>query len=392
MDAPPGFSAIDGFGGFETMDLRIGATVAVVIAGLVVIRYGVPWAVTEARRGLGRVFLRGIVAEWQSRIDRVTPWWLSASLVVRILQVAVGAVGVFTVLLVWGQQALAFAFLAALTLSMPVLTQVAVTVGLFVAAWIGVDLLDSWLENITERSEGFTKHQEEITLRLLQITLFIAIGLAVLTLWGVDLGGLLVGAGFLGIVVGMAARQTLGSLLAGFVLMFSRPFEIGDWVEIGEQEGIVTDITIVNTRLENFDGEFVVLPNDVVSNQTIINRSKKGRLRLRVEVGVDYEADPERAQEVAVEALSDVDSLLTVPRPVAVTRRLADSAVVIELRFWIDKPSARRRAKATSEAIRAVKRAFDREDIKIPFPQRELTGREETGGFRVVGSGAPGDD
>ncbi|MGM0398695.1 MAG: mechanosensitive ion channel family protein, partial [Halobacteriota archaeon] len=88
----------------------------------------------------------------------------------------------------------------------------------------------------------------------------------------------------------------------------------------------------------------------------------------------------------------DVNQLLSVPRPVAVTSRLGDSAVILELRFWIDKPSARRRAKATSAAVRAVKSAFEAENIKIPYPQRELTGRREAGGFRVIDSSSGADD
>ncbi|MFB6125024.1 MAG: mechanosensitive ion channel family protein [Halanaeroarchaeum sp.] len=391
MAFPPAAAAIQDFAGLGTTEGRIGATLLLAALTVVVLRTVVPWTVTTFRHWIAAVLVRGFVATVRDRLADVMPWWLSERFAVRALQLVVLAAAVFAALLVWGEGSLVVEVATAVTLSVPVMTQVAITLALFVSAWFGVDVLQAWLDGVTERSEQFSKHQEEIAFRVLQITLFSAVGLGVLTLWGVDLGGLLVGAGFLGIVVGMAARQTLGSLLAGFVLMFSRPFEIGDWVQIGDQEGIVTDITIVNTRLENFDGEFVVIPNDMVSNATILNRSKKGRLRLRVEVGVDYESDPDRAQEVAVEALSAVDTLLTVPRPKALTRRLADSAVVIELRFWIDKPSARRRAKATSEAIRAVKRAYDEAGIKIPYPQRELTGREETGGFRVVGTDSPTD-
>jgi len=303
--------------------------------------------------------------------------------------VVTGVLTVIVVLLVWNQRALVQYLIQTLTISIPVLGQIGLTILLFVLAWVGVDVLDSWLDEMTERSEQFSRHQEEITFRVIQISLFTAVALGALTMWGVNLGGMLVGAGFLGIVVGIAAQQTLGSLLAGFVLMFSRPFEIGDWVQIGEEEGIVTDITVVNTRMENFDGELVVLPNDTVSNSTLINRSTKGRLRLRIQVGIDYDADPDQAQDVAADALSDLDQLLSVPRPVAITRNLGDSAIILELRFWIDKPSARRRARATSAAVRAVKRAFDEEGIKIPYPQRELMGREESGGFQVLEPGNP---
>jgi small-conductance mechanosensitive channel len=241
------------------------------------------------------------------------------------------------------------------------------------------------ISEVTGGTDRISEHQREIIYRLTQVTLYAVVGLVVLSILTDNLGSLLVGAGFLGIVVGMAARQTLGAVLAGFVLMFSRPFEIGDWVEIGEQEGIVTEITIVNTRLQTFDGEMVVLPNDEVSSQAITNRTHKGRLRLEVEIGVDYDADPQEAAEIAREALDEVEEILDVPTPQVVLKRFADSSVVLGVRAWIGEPSARRKWRARTAMISAVKAAFERESIKIPFPQRELTGRQESGGFRLTG-------
>ncbi len=219
--------------------------------------------------------------------------------------------------------------------------------------------------------------------RVLQVLVVTAAAVGALTVWGVNLGGLFVGAGFLGIVIGTAARTTLGSLIAGFVLMFSRPFELGDWVALDGQEGIVADITIVNTRIRNQYGEEIVLPNDKVANATITNRSRLGQLRLSVDVGVDYDADLERAETVVLEALEGVSTVLSNPTPQVVPKSLGDSAVVLECRFWIDNPSAARRTVATAAVVREVKTALDEADVKIPYPQRELLGREEAGGFRV---------
>jgi small-conductance mechanosensitive channel len=237
---------------------------------------------------------------------------------------------------------------------------------------------------LTGTTGHISEHEREILFRLTQVAMYTVAVLAAVGLFTQNLGGLLVGAGFLGIVVGMAARQTLGAVLAGFVLMFSRPFEIGDWVQVGEQEGIITRISIVNTRIQTFDGEYVMLPNDEVSSKPITNRTRKGRLRVEVEVGVDYEADPSHAADVALSAVKGLDEVLTVPTPQVVGKRFADSSVVLGVRFWIDNPSARRKWRAQTAVIHAVKRAFAAEGIKIPFPQRELTGRVEEGGFRLA--------
>jgi small conductance mechanosensitive channel len=272
-----------------------------------------------------------------------------------------------------------------------IVTRVAVTVLLFIGVYVFGGFVKEFVHNLTEDATGLTRHQTELLFRTTQVALYVFTLLVVLSIWNVDLGGLLLGAGFLGIVLGLAAQQTLGSLIAGFVLMFARPFEIGDWVRIGDREGIVTEISIVNTRIQTFDGEYTEIPNDVVGSTEIINRSRKGRLRTRLEVGVDYATDLDLAVDTATEAMRDVNEILSVPQPQVVMKEFDNSAITLELRFWIDKPSSRRRWRAQTAVIRAVKSAFDREGIKIPFPQRELSDRPENGGFRPAEGSAMAD-
>jgi small conductance mechanosensitive channel len=270
-------------------------------------------------------------------------------------------------------------------LKMETAVRVGSSVALLATAYVVAGFIRQGIHRVVRGREALSKHQTQVMVRVAQVCVYVAAFTAVLSVWRVDITGLLVGAGFLGIVVGMAARQTLGSLLAGFMLMFARPFEIGDWVVIEEKEGIVTDISVVNTRIQTFDGEYVMIPNDIVGGSTIVNRSRKGRLRLEVDVGVDYDADVERAADLAKDAMREQDDVLAVPSPQVVSKEFGDSAIVLGLRFWIDKPSARRKWRAKTTVINAVKEAFDGEGIKIPFPQRELSGRAETNGFQVAG-------
>jgi len=265
-----------------------------------------------------------------------------------------------------------------------------VSVLFVIGAYTMTGLIRQLVEELVETRSSIGEHESEIAFRVGQVVLYLLALLIILSLWRVNVGGILVGAGFLGIVVGMAARQTLGQLIAGFVLMFSRPFEIGDWIQVGEYEGIVTDITIVNTRVQTFDGEYVMVPNDVISSESLVNRSRKGRLRIEIEVGIDYECDPEEAASVAKQAVSGLEVPMNVPTPQVVLKRLDDSAVVLGVRYWIDNPSARRKWRSQTAVISAVKGALEAEGIKIPFPQRELTGREEAGGLVLAGGEGPG--
>ncbi len=150
----------------------------------------------------------------------------------------------------------------------------------------------------------------------------------------------MIGAVFFGIVVGLAARKTLGSLLAGFTLMFSKPFEVGDWIKVSEKEGRITDITMLNTRIKSFDGEYIIIPNDVISNQIVTNKSREGKLRIEVEVGIDYESNIDQAREIALNTAEklakDNYAISEKPKPKILAKRLSDSSGYI-INIPIDK-------------------------------------------------------
>ncbi|GAB7092941.1 hypothetical protein JCM30237_00930 [Halolamina litorea] len=241
------------------------------------------------------------------------------------------------------------------------------------------------IRRLSKERGAITDHQQEVAHHVVQLCVFAMAVLVVLGIWNVDPGDLLLGAGAAGVVLGLAARQTLGAVLAGFVVLFSRPFDLGDWVQIGDEEGIVTDISVFNTQLRTFDDEYVMIPNDIVTDTEIRNRSRKGRLRVETDVGVDYETDVQHAMEVAASAMADTDTPMERPDPNVVLSEFGGSSVVLKLRYYIDNPSARKMWKARTEVISAVKGAFAEEGIKIPFPQRELSGRPEAGGLAVSG-------
>ncbi|RKD95009.1 mechanosensitive ion channel family protein [Halopiger aswanensis] len=367
---------------------RLAVSAGVIALALVTGFVVAPIAVRRTVGYVGRRLRESEAGSILETIDEVTDVPFPMRAVIRTLQaVVLGTTGLL-LLFVWDRPDLADRALDLLATVFPVFGRLVLTIGLLAGAIVGTRYLEQRLDEWLADATYVTAHQEGVVFRVLQVTIFLAAGLAALSLWPIDLGGLLVGAGFLGIVVGMAARQTLGSLIAGFVLMFARPFEIGDWVEIGDKEGTVVDITIINTRLRSFDGEIIVLPNDHVSSSTVVNRSKRNRLRLRLEVGVDYETDLERAEEIALEAIEGVDDVAPAPKPQIVPTAFGDSAITLECRFWIRQPNAHKKWTTLREAVHELKAAYDREDIAIPYPQRELSARPE-GGFRLPDAAGP---
>ena len=328
---------------------------------------------------VGLVVAKQAVNRWRRERELSSRVALSISGLLAMLL----AVGLFSLVAIWGLTDALYNAYAGVDLRTQA-ANIVLSFAILGAAYALSDFVGHVIKDLAKEQQAISEHEREILHRVMQVTIYTFGLLVVVGLFTDNIGSLLVGAGFLGIVVGMAARQTLGAVLAGFVLMFSKPFEVGDWVVIDDDEGTITEITIVNTRIQSFDGEYVVVPNDQITSESVINRTRRGRLRLEIEVGVDYRTDPDEASAVAVAAVGEVDQLLDVPKPQAVTKEFGDSAVILGIRGWIDNPSSRKRWQARTRMIAAIKRAFADEEIKIPFPQQELSGRAETGGFRIT--------
>lgn len=362
-----------------SIELRVTASVLLAIGALVVASVVVPKVATRTRlvlMGWARGRFGESVSKTFDRIDAVAPVGVLVTILVRLVQLFVLAGTTFVLLVVWGQIGPALRLIGISQLALPAVGRLVSTGLVLIAAFVVNDFIRDVVKEYTANTKRVTAHQEQILTRVLQVALILAVLIGVFSIWGIDIGSLLVGAGFLGVVVGLAARQTLGSLLAGFVLMFSRPFEIGDWVKIGDKEGIVTKITIMNTIMRNFDGEHVIIPNDNVANQAITNRSRDGKLRIHLEVGIDYDDDPEHAKAVAREAVEEVQMVENNPKPQVFPVAFGGSAVTLDIRFWIAPPTPQRRWHATAGVVESVKERFATESISIPFPQRTVSSRD----------------
>jgi small-conductance mechanosensitive channel len=242
------------------------------------------------------------------------------------------------------------------------------------------------LTKMEAERDTISAHQKDSGHHVVQFIVFLPAVLFVVALWGRSPRDLVLGAGAFGAVVGLAARQTLGSVLAGFVLLFARPLEFGDWVVVGEEEGVVMDVSVVDTEGWTFGNEHVLVPNEQVATGEIVNRSRTDQLRVTVDVGVDYDVDVTEAARIAEGTMEDCDEVVATPRPELVMDQFGARSAVLTLRFWIDDPPIQAGWRAQDAVVEAVKAAFEREGIKIPFPQRELSGRLEAQGLHVSGT------
>jgi len=190
---------------------------------------------------------------------------------------------------------------------------------------------------------------------------------------------LLASAGVASVVVGLAAQNTLGNIVAGVSLLMYRPFRVEDVVQVtavsGLETGTIESLTLGYTILKTFDNRRIVVPNSVMATQVTVNlTSRDPRVMLMLPLGVGYGSDLDRARAIVVdEARSHAHVQEVVDCPVT---QLGASAVTLTLRAWCaDANSAKR---AQFDLLERIKKQFDRQDVEMPFPYTNVVLKGDT--------------
>jgi len=203
---------------------------------------------------------------------------------------------------------------------------------------------------------------------------------ALLMVWNIDPTAWLASAGVIGIAVGFAARETLANLFAGFFIIADAPYRVGDYIvfDTGER-GEVTRVGMRSTRIMTRDDVEVIMPNSAMANNKIVNESggRWERFRIRIKVGVAYGSDVDKVCELLEGIASGHETVCEDPSPRVRMRGFGDSSLDFELLCWVNEPSLR--GLVTHELYMKIYKELGRAGIEIPFPQRDVWVRSETG-------------
>jgi small-conductance mechanosensitive channel len=185
------------------------------------------------------------------------------------------------------------------------------------------------------------------------------------------------------IALGFAAQDVLGNFVSGVIIVTDPEFNIGDWIQWDDKEGIIEDISFRVTRVHTFDNELISVPNAELTKHAVTNPVAKDTLRVTYTFCVSYESDFDLAKEIATEAARAREDILDRPAPVAQLHELGDSCVELQARFWIDHPARTDFLRIRAAYVEDVVARFDAAGIEMPYPTRRLTGRLDTDGART---------
>lgn len=207
---------------------------------------------------------------------------------------------------------------------------------------------------------------------------------------------LLAGAGILAIIVGFASQQAIANIVSGIFLVVFKPFRIGDRISVGatsEMKGIVEDITLRHTVIRNFENKRVIIPNSIISNDTIENSSiTDEKICKWIDFGISYDSDVDKAKKIMIqEALKHPDHMDNRSEEEKLNDKSAvkvkvvgfgDSSVNLRLYVWCSNPAAAWRLGC--DLNESIKKRFDKEGVEIPFPYRTIVFKNKKAKGKIV--------
>ena len=242
-------------------------------------------------------------------------------------------------------------------------------VGILIAAWIISGIFSAMIHRAMKRMPGSSRLLENFMVRaarwvVLAIGLILALGAL-----EVSIGPLLAVVGAAGFVIAFALQDSLSNFASGLMILFFKPFDVGDVVDAGGVSGTVDSMNLVSTTIKTFDNKRMIVPNNKVWGDVITNASRVTERRVDMEFGVGYDDDIDRAQAILEDIINRHPLVLKQPEPTIKMSALADSSVNFIARPWAKTGDY---WQVFWDVTREVKKRFDAEGIGIPFPQRDV--------------------
>lgn len=202
-------------------------------------------------------------------------------------------------------------------------------------------------------------------------------------------GDIIAGLGITSVAIGFAFKDILQNFFAGLLILWRRPFRVGDQIRVKDFEGTVEEINMRSTRLKTYDGERVILPNGDVYTSSILVRTAYDQRRLKFVVGIGYPDSIEEARQVIHDVLAGIEGVLDEPAPWVYVSELAGSSVNLTVYFWVKSQQANS-LKVSDQVVTGIKLALDKAGIDMPYPHTVVLLEQQPNGPALKNQPAPG--
>ena len=244
----------------------------------------------------------------------------------------------------------------------------AAVITLIVGIWFS-SRISVWIKDTLVKVDKLDPTLPPVAGSVIRYALLVVTIVAVLAQFGVNTTSIIAVLGAAGLAIGLALQGTLSNVAAGVMLLFLRPFKVGNWIEAANVSGTVREIGLFTTTIDTFDNVYISIPNSTIWSSTIINHSRYNTRRMDIDIGVSYDANIDFVLKTLL-TLADDMRVLKKPSPQGLVVSYGDSSIIVRLRlyaknyvywglYW--------------DLMRKTKSVLDEAKIEIPFPQRVVT-------------------
>ncbi len=247
-------------------------------------------------------------------------------------------------------------------------------------AWLVSGFLRRVARHALSRANNVSRLLEDFLSKAVRWIVMAVGGIMALAALEVSVAPLIALMGAAGFVIALALKDSLSNFASGIMILFFRPFDVGDFIDAGGVSGEVTSMNLVSTTFMTVDNKRMVVPNNMVWQDVITNATGVRNRRIDLIFGIGYESDIDKAKEVLWGVISDHEKVLEHPEPNVRVHELADSSVNLICRPWVRSGDY---WDTYWDFTETVKKRFDEEGISIPFPQSDVHLHVESGDEQV---------
>lgn len=242
-------------------------------------------------------------------------------------------------------------------------------VAILIAGFILAGWVSRAIRSRLDKIKRFDKTLIPILSQIVRYAILVFTFILVLAEFGIQTTSIIAVLGAAGLAIGLALQGTLQNVAAGLMLLFIRPFKVGDYIETGAGSGTVNEIGLFLTILHTPQGLYVAMPNSKIWSDSITNYSARPRRRIDLLIGISYDDDIDKARKLILGLATKEERIVDDPEPIVVVKNLGDSSVDLELRAWTKRQDY---WDVRFELTRDVKYALDKAGISIPYPHVQM--------------------
>ncbi len=208
------------------------------------------------------------------------------------------------------------------------------TLAFFVLGLVIIKIIQAITRSATLKSSKLDNSAASFIISIVTVVLYVALVIVVVSSLGFSTAGIIAGFSAVALAIALALKDSLGSLANGVIIIFTKPFKKGDYVQIGDYDGLVQDIRLFNTKILTYDNNEVIIPNSDILSSEMINYSTMPLRRVVIDVPIPYDADIAEVKATIMNSLTSYRYGVSQPAPAVVLKSYQNSALLFSARVW----------------------------------------------------------